>query len=66
MKFTMFHSNGFVGLLVCYKKVHLSEIDTSGFISVAISGGSYCILTGLIMLSLHCTIIYADIMDKPT
>ncbi len=48
MKFTMFHSNDFVGLLVCYK-VDLSEIDTSGFISVAISGGSYCILTGLLL-----------------
>ena len=33
-------------LLVCYK-VDLSEIDKSGFISVAISGGSYCIFTGL-------------------
>ena len=40
----MFHSNDLVELLVCYK---VDLIDASGFIYVAISGGSYCILTGL-------------------
>ena len=39
----MFHSNDFVGRY----KVDVSLIDTSGFISVAISVGSYCMLTGL-------------------
>ena len=42
----MFHSKNCMGLLVCYM-VDLSEANRSGFISVAISGGSFVILTGL-------------------
>ena len=43
MKFTMFHPNDFVGLLVWYK-VDLFEIDTNGLMYVAISGESYCVI----------------------